>query len=85
VTRNDASGGVAVAPDGKLIAVGDGANHRVQLFDGARKFLISIGRLGREDGQFLNPCCIAIDTDHRIWVVDSAREDVQVFSETASS
>lgn len=81
VTRNDASGGVAVAPDGKLIAVGDGANHRVQLFDGNRTFLVSIGRLGREDGQFVNPCCLAVDSEHRVWVVDTGREDVQVFSE----
>ena len=82
VTRNDSAVGVAVAPDGKLIAVGDGGNHRVQLFDGARKYLRSIGRLGREDGQFVNPCCVAVDAQHRIWVVDAAREDVQVFSET---
>ena len=81
VTRNDGAVGVAVAPDGKLIAVGDGGNHRVQLFDGARKHLLSIGRLGREDGQFVNPCCVAVDAKHRIWVVDTAREDVQVFSE----
>ena len=81
VTRNDGSAGVAVAPDGKLIAVGDGANHRVQLFKADRTFVTTIGRLGREDGQFVNPCCVAVDADHRVWVVDSGREDVQVFSE----
>ena len=81
VTRNDASAGVAISPDGKLIAVGDGGNHRVQLFDADRKFLLSIGRLGREDGQFVNPCCIAVDAEHRVWVVDTSREDVQVFTE----
>ena len=82
VTRNDSSGGVAVSPDGELIAVGDGANHRVQLFDADRSFLLSIGRLGREDGQFVNPCCLAVDSEHRIWVVDAGREDIQVFSES---
>jgi sugar lactone lactonase YvrE len=81
VTRNDNASGVAVSPDGKLIAVGDGANHRVQLFDRDRKYIRSIGRLGRDDGQFVNPCCLAIDEQHRIWVVDAGREDVQVFSE----
>jgi len=82
VTRNDSSAGVAIAPDGKLIAVGDGGNHRVQLFDDQRRLLTSIGRLGREDRQFVNPCCVAVDAQHRVWVVDAAREDVQVFSET---
>ena len=82
VTRNDASGGVAVAPDGELIAVGDGGNHRVQLFDADREVVVSIGRLGREDGQFVNPCCVAVDAEHRVWVVDAGREDVQVFSDS---
>ena len=82
VTRNDNAAGLAVSPDGQLIAVGDGGNHRVQLFDADRTFLRSIGRLGREDGQFVNPCCLAVDDSHRIWVVDAGREDVQVFSET---
>ena len=81
VTRNDSSAGVAVSPDGELIAVGDGGNHRVQLFDADREFLVSIGRLGREEGQFVNPCCVAVDAEHRVWVVDAGREDVQVFSE----
>ncbi len=79
VTRNDQSGGVAISPDGKLIAVGDGSNHRVQLFDSSRTWLRSIGRLGREDGQFVNPCCVTIDAQDRIWVVDVAQSEVQVF------
>jgi outer membrane protein assembly factor BamB len=82
VTRNDGSVGVSVSPDGELIAVGDGGNHRVQLFNGSREFLLSIGRLGREEGQFLNPAGVTVDAEHRVWVVDVAREDVQVFSET---
>ncbi|MDQ3938292.1 MAG: PQQ-binding-like beta-propeller repeat protein, partial [Chloroflexota bacterium] len=81
VTQNDSSVGVAVSPDGELIAVGDGANHRVQLFDANRRHLRSIGRLGRGAGQFLNPCCLTVDREHRVWVVDTARHDVQVFDE----
>ena len=81
VTQNDTSTSVAVSADGGLIAVGDGANHRVQLFDGSRRWLRSIGRLGREDGQFVNPCCVTIDAERRIWVVDTAQAEVQVFDE----
>ena len=36
VTENDASTSIAVSPDGELIVVGDGNNHRVQVFDGSR-------------------------------------------------
>ena len=79
VTRNDQSGGVAISPDGKLIAVGDGSNHRVQLFDSSRTWLRWIGRLRREDGQFVNPYCVTIDAQARIWVVDVAQPEVQVF------
>ena len=79
VTENDSSTSIAVSPDGGLIVVADGNNHRVQLFDGSRRHLRSIGRLGRDDRQFVNPCCVAVDADHRIWVVDTAQAEVQVF------
>jgi outer membrane protein assembly factor BamB len=84
VTQNDSSGGVSVSPDGALIAVGDGGNHRVQLFDADRRWLRSIGRLGREDGQFINPSGVTVDSDHNVWVVDVARGDVQVFDEAGT-
>ena len=79
VTENDASTSIAVSPDGELIVVGDGNNHRVQVFDGSRRHLRSIGRLGRDDRQFVNPCCVTVDPEHRIWVVDTAQAEVQVF------
>ena len=72
---------MAVSPDGQLIAVGEGGNHRVQVFDGNRTHITSFGRTGRADGQFVNPCCVAIDNQHRIWVADAGRGDVQVFDE----
>ena len=79
VTEGDASTSISVSPDGQLIVIGDGNNHRVQVFDGSRRHLASIGRLGREDRQFVNPCCVTVDAEHRIWVVDTAQAEVQVF------
>lgn len=79
VTAGDSSTGIAISPDGDLIAVGDGGNHRVQLFDGNRTWLRSIGRMGTGDGEFTNPCCVAIGPDNSIWVVDAAQAEVQVF------
>jgi outer membrane protein assembly factor BamB len=81
VSGDDAPLGIAVSPDGRLIAVGEGGNHRVQLFDAAGHPLRTIGRLGRGEGQFVNPAGVAVDGKHRIWVADTNRSDVQVFDE----
>jgi outer membrane protein assembly factor BamB len=81
VTQDDAPMGLAVSPDGQQIAVGEGGNHRVQLFDPAGTSLLRIGRLGHGDSQFVNPAGVAVDGEHRIWVVDTSRADVQVFDE----
>ena len=82
-TQHDAPASVAVSPDGELIAVGEAGNHRVQLFDRNLKWVKFIGRTGRGDGQFITPYP-TISVDHRIWVVDSGRADVQVFDEAGA-
>jgi tripartite motif-containing protein 71 len=69
-----------VSPDGALIAVSEGGNHRVQLFDGRRQFIRFIGRAGTGIGQFVTPGA-TVDAQHRIWVGDGVRRDVQLFSE----
>ncbi len=81
VTQDDAPMDIAVSPDGQLIAVGEGGNHRVQLFDATGTSLRTIGRLGRGDSQFVNPAGVAVDGEHQIWVADTSRNDVQVFDE----
>ena len=78
VTEGDQSQSVAIAPDGR-IAVGDGGNHRVQIFDSRRRFLKAIGREGRGPAQFVNPCCVAFDGQGRLYVADAGRSDIQVF------
>lgn len=78
VTPGDQSQSVAIAADGR-IAVGDGGNHRVQIFDAQRRFVRTIGQEGHAPGQFLNPCCVAFDPDGRLYVADPGRNDIQVF------
>jgi outer membrane protein assembly factor BamB/class 3 adenylate cyclase len=78
VTLGDQSMSVGFAPDGR-IAVGDGGNHRVQLFDSKRRFLRAIGHEGTGRGEFVNPCCVAFDPQGRLYVADPGRNDIQVF------
>jgi class 3 adenylate cyclase/outer membrane protein assembly factor BamB len=78
VTLGDQSMSVGVAPDGR-IAVGDGGNHRVQIFDANLRFLRAIGREGTGPGQFINPCCLVFDPQGRLYVADPGRDDIQVF------
>jgi class 3 adenylate cyclase/outer membrane protein assembly factor BamB len=78
VTPGDASQSVAIAADGR-IAVGDGGNHRVQIFDSKRHFIRSVGRLGRSPGLFINPCCVVFDPQGLLYVADPGRNDIQVF------
>ncbi len=78
VTLNDQSQSVAIARDGR-IAVGDGGNHRVQVFDSKRHFLMAIGHEGSGSGEFVNPCCVAFDPAGRLYVADPGRGDIQVF------
>jgi len=80
VTLGDQSQSVAIAADGR-IAVGDGGNHRVQIFDAKRHFLRAIGRYGTDlkPGQMVNPCCVAFGSDGRLYVADPGRGDIQVF------
>lgn len=78
VTLGDQSQSVAIAADGR-IAVGDGGNHRVQIFDGKRKFLRIVGHEGTGPGEFVNPCCVAFDPQGRLYAADPGRDDIQVF------
>jgi outer membrane protein assembly factor BamB len=78
VTLGDQSTSLAIAADGR-IAVGDGGNHRVQIFDAKRRFLMSIGQEGSGRGEFTNPCCVAFDKQGLLYVADPGRNDMQVF------
>jgi hypothetical protein len=80
VTTGDQSQSVAIAPDGR-VAVGDGGNHRVQVFDTDGTFRSAIGREGTGNGEFINPCCVAFGSNGRLYVADPGRGDIQVFDQ----
>lgn len=70
--------GVAVSED--RIYVTDTGNERVQMFQLDGSFVGVFGGFGSEDGQFLEPTGIAIDSEGSVWVADSGNARMQKFS-----
>jgi tripartite motif-containing protein 71 len=75
----DSFGAVAFAPDGSFY-VADMGNHRIQHFASDRSFLHAWGSFGGEDGQFISPIDIAVDSQGNVFVDDDKREDIQKFA-----
>jgi len=64
--------------NGKLY-VSETNNFRFQIFDLDGKFIAMYGKIGTVPGTFARPKGIAVDNDEKIYVVDAAFENVQVF------
>ena len=62
-------GAIAVGADG-LVYVGDGANHRYQVFEPDGTFLRQVGSYGTEEGQFSRIFVIAVDPEGDVYAVD---------------
>ena len=71
--------GVAVSNRDE-IAVADGWNHRVQIFNSNGDFIRSFGRKDSNQGGFHNPSGIAFDKDGKIFVADNNNHRVQIFN-----
>jgi tripartite motif-containing protein 71 len=78
-SEGDSFGAVAFAPDGSFY-VADMGNLRIQHFSADRAFLHAWGGFGGEDGQFLSPIDIAVDSQGNVFVDDDKRADVQKFA-----
>jgi DNA-binding beta-propeller fold protein YncE len=55
------------------------AAHRIRVFDLEGKLVQEIGRRGNKDGEFNFPTYAALDSQGRLYVVDSANFRIQVF------
>jgi outer membrane protein assembly factor BamB len=62
-------GAIAVDRDG-LVYVGDGANHRYQVFEPDGTFVRQVGSYGNEEGQFSRIFSISVDADGNVYAVD---------------
>ena len=67
--------GVAVAPNGTIF-VSDYENHKIHVFDAARKFVKSFGQQGAENGQLQSPMSVAISSQGLLYVANGNRVDV---------
>jgi outer membrane protein assembly factor BamB len=72
---NPGHGAVAVALDGRVY-VGEGANHRYQVFAPDGTFIQQVGSFGTHEGQFNVLNSMAVDADGNVYAVD---EHVQKF------
>lgn len=57
----------------------DTQNQIVRVYDGNGKPLFTIGKKGREDGEFKFPAYLALDRDGRLYVVDTFNFRIQIF------
>lgn len=69
--------GVAVAPDGSIIATNTRAGTLAVFREG--KLERTVGRPGAKDGEFSNPHDVEAAADGSVYVVDSGNDRVQVF------
>ena len=68
-------GGVAVAPSG-TIYVSDYNNHKIHVFDAARKYVKCFGQQGAGNGQLQSPRSVAITTEGLLYVANNNGVDV---------
>jgi len=61
--------------------VSDTSNFRFQVFDLKGTFISSYGSIGDRPGNFSRPKGIAVDKNKRVYVIDAAFENIQVFNE----
>jgi DNA-binding beta-propeller fold protein YncE len=64
---------VAIASGGQTYVV-DSGNHQIAVFDAAGTRLTSLGMMGEEEGQLMNPLGIGVSAKGEVWVADKGNE-----------
>ena len=68
---------VSVGPDDCVYVV-EYDSARVSVFDENGKYIKSFGKSGNKDGEFDNPCAIAVSADGYVYVSDTGNNRVQI-------
>lgn len=71
--------GIVYDEERDRLYVSDTKNHIVRVLDKNGKPLSTIGKKGRDDGEFSYPSYLALDRNGRLYVVDSFNFRVQIF------
>ncbi len=69
---------ITISDDGHIF-VSDAARFQIVKYDRDGHFLGTVGALGSEAGHFARPRGVAVDRANRIYVVDAAFDNVQIF------
>ena len=75
----DVKGPTSVAVDRMGFFVGDAGNFKIKKFNLESRLILSFGTEGKDDAQFRSISGVAVDKDGNIYVVDSGRNDIQIF------
>ena len=74
-------GDIAFGPDGRIYVVEPGSSsHGVQVFDHDRQWIATWNAFGKDDGQFIEPLSVAVDTQGNVYVEDNVQKRVQKFA-----
>lgn len=72
---------VSIVVNNKKIYISDMTNFRISIFDIEGNYIGKFGKIGKYPGQFARNKGVDVDKNGRIYVVDSAFSNVQVFNE----
>jgi PKD repeat protein len=64
------------------VYVADANNHRIQKFDNNGNFITKWGSYGKDDGQFIVPQGVAVDSSGNVYVADNNNHRIQKFAIT---
>lgn len=64
------------------LAVTDGMNMRIQIFDSEGQVVSAFGKNGDGSGDFSAPKGVALDSEGHVYVADAGFDNIQVFDET---
>jgi len=71
--------GLVYDDERQRLYVSDTKNHTVRVFDANGKAIFTIGKKGRDDGDFYYPSWLALDSSGNLYVVDTFNFRIQIF------